>query len=68
MGRWTRGIDYGAGSATRSKPNATPKWCTELEQFTCFSDGLREAGFHAAEVEALTAGNWMRYYKTVFGA
>src|SRR5690606_5385851 len=68
MGRWTRGIDYGAGSATKSAPNATPSWCRELEQFTIFSEGLLKAGFNQQEVEALTAGNWLRFYKSVFGA
>ncbi len=67
MGRWTRGIDYGAGSATRAAPNATPTWCRDLEQFDCFASGLARAGFSAAEVEALTAGNWLRFYREVMG-
>jgi microsomal dipeptidase-like Zn-dependent dipeptidase len=67
MGRWTRGIDYGAASA--AKPGKAPRaeW---LEQGPSglgqIPGGLREVGFNEAEAAKITHGNFMRLYAATF--
>jgi microsomal dipeptidase-like Zn-dependent dipeptidase len=66
MGRWTRGVDYGAGSATNAGKAAPPEWFTEVRHLARIAEGLGEAGFAAAEIEKITSGNWLRLYGEVF--
>lgn len=68
MGRWTRGVDYGAASAARPGKAPPPAWFTEVHHLGLLPGGLKEVGFNAAEVEKITSGNWLRLYREVFGA
>lgn len=66
MGRWTREIDYGAGSA--KNPGTTPPldWFSKVRDIARIPEGLREVGFSDDEVEAICFGNWRRLYAEVF--
>ena len=66
MGRWTRGIDYGAASAARPGKAPPPAWFTEVHHLGLLPGGLRDVGFSALEVEKITSGNWLRLYGEVF--
>ncbi len=66
MGRWTRGVDYGAGSATRPGKAAPPEWFVEVHHLGRIPEGLRKAGFSPGEVDKITHGNWLRLYGEVF--
>jgi membrane dipeptidase len=66
MGRWTRGIDFGAASAARPGKAPPPSWFTEVHHLGLLPAGLREVGFAADEVEKITSGNWLRLYGEVF--
>ena len=66
MGRWTRGIDYGAASAARPGKAPPPAWFTEVHHLGLLPGGLRDVGFSPAEVETITNGNWLRLYRDVF--
>jgi microsomal dipeptidase-like Zn-dependent dipeptidase len=66
MGRWTRGIDYGAGSAARPGKVPPADWFKEVHDLNLIPGGLAEAGFSAEEVEKITSGNWLRLYREVF--
>jgi hypothetical protein len=68
MGRWTRGIDYGAATAARPGKAPPPAWFTEVHHLGLLPGGLRDVGFSALEVEKITSGNWLRLYRDVFGA
>jgi microsomal dipeptidase-like Zn-dependent dipeptidase len=68
MGRWTRGVDYGAGSVARPGKVPPPDWFQELEDIAIIPEGLRRAGFSAAEADKITSGNWLRVYDAVFPA
>lgn len=68
MGRWTRGIDYGAASAARPGKAPPPAWFTEVHHLALLPGGLRDVGLAPAEVEKITSGNWLRLYREVFGA
>ncbi len=68
MGRWTRGIDYGAASAARPGKAPPPAWFQDVHHLGLLPDGLREIGFNAQDVDKITHGNWMRLYRAVFAA
>jgi microsomal dipeptidase-like Zn-dependent dipeptidase len=68
MGRWTRGVDYGAASAAKPGKAPPPAWFTEVHHLGLLPGGLRDIGFSPAEVEKITSGNWLRLYRDVFGA
>jgi membrane dipeptidase len=68
MGRWTRAIDYGAGSATRPGLVPPPDWLSEVRNLGQIPEALRRVGFNAAEVDKITHGNWLRIYDAVFAA
>ena len=68
MGRWTRGIDYGAGSAARPGKVPPADWFTEVHQLGSIEEGLKRAGFNQEETDKITHGNWLRLYRAVFGS
>jgi microsomal dipeptidase-like Zn-dependent dipeptidase len=65
-GRWTRGIDYGAGSAARPGKVPPADWLKDLSGLGTVTGGLARAGFSSAEVDKITHGNWLRVYAEVF--
>ncbi len=66
-GTWTRGVDYGAGSAATPGKVARPEWFQEVHQLGDVHEGLARTGFTPTEVEKITNGNWLRVYRDVFG-
>lgn len=66
-GRWTRGVDYGAGSAQRPGKVAKPDWLLTADRLIVLEQGLRDTGFSAEETAKIMGGNWLRLYETVFG-
>ena len=68
MGRWTRGVDYGAASAAKPGKAAPPDWFPTVADIGRIEGGLARVGFSPAEVAKITHGNWLRVYEAVFGA
>lgn len=68
MGRWTRGVDYGAASAAKPGKAAPPDWFPEVHDIGRIEPGLAKIGFSPEEVSKITHGNWLRIYEAVFGA
>jgi len=66
MGRWTRGVDYGAGSAARPGKVPPADWFKSVADLSLIPAGLAEVGFSPEEVEKIAAGNWLRLYREVF--
>ena len=66
-GRWTRGIDYGAGSAARPGKAPPADWFRDVQNIGEITDGLRRKGFNAEEVAKITHGNWQRVYAASLG-
>jgi len=66
QGRWTRGIDYGAGSAAKPGKQPPPEWFPKIEDIKLIPDGLRSVGFSDEEVAKITHGNWLRLYGSTF--
>ncbi len=66
-GRWTRGIDYGAGSAANPGKVAKPEWLLKAGQLPAVEGGLKRVGFKQDEIAKIMGGNWLRLYQAVFG-
>ena len=67
VGRWSKEIDYGEGSATAPGFPPMPQWFETNADWPNIERGLRDAGFDAGEVDALMGGNWMRFFREGFG-
>lgn len=67
-GRWTRGVDYGAGSAARPGKVPPADWLTTLSGFSSLPPALARVGFNKEEVDKITHGNWLRVYGEVFAS
>lgn len=65
-GRWTKGIDFGEGSATNAGFPPQPRWFADNTGFANLRIGLREAGFSADDTAKILGGNWLRFFETSF--
>jgi len=68
MGRWTRTPNYGAGSPERPGKTEPPSFLRTTESFPAIATSLSTHGFSDDEAALIMGGNWMRLYRTVFGA
>ncbi|MCZ4354446.1 membrane dipeptidase [Roseovarius aestuarii] len=66
VGRWSKEIDYGEGSAAAPGFPPQPDWFQNNADFGNFETGLRDIGFDADEVAALMGGNWLRFFEENF--
>ncbi|MGJ8622551.1 MAG: membrane dipeptidase [Yoonia sp.] len=67
VGRWSKDIDYGEGSASAPGFPAMPGWFEDNRHFGNIAGGLRKVGFSDAEVGQLMGGNWYRFFAENFG-
>ncbi len=66
VGRWSKEIDYGEGSASNPGFPPMPSWFQGNKDFPNIAQGLRDIGFSQDDVDALMGGNWYRFYKENF--
>ena len=66
-GRWTKGRDYGEGSADKPGFPPMPEWFRDNRDFGRIEAGLRAAGLSAPDVAAVMGGNWARFFADSFG-
>ena len=67
VGRWTKRIDYGEGSAAAPGFPDMPTWFADNRDFGNIREGLRAAGMTEADTDAVLGGNWLRFFETSFG-
>ena len=67
VGRWTKDIDYGEGSAGDAGFPPMPSWFGGNLDFDNIANGLRAHGFADADVEKVMGGNWLRFFEDSFG-
>jgi len=67
VGRWTKGIDYGEGSAASPGFPAQPSWFCDNRDFDALEDGLAATGLGREEVAGIMGKNWYRFYAENFG-
>jgi membrane dipeptidase len=67
VGRWSKVIDYGEGSASNAGFPTMPTWFNDNRDFGNISEGLRAVGMVQSEVDGIMGNNWLRFYETSFG-
>ena len=67
VGRWTKQIDYGEGSASNAGFPDMPEWFGGNSDFSNIESGLRAAGFDERDVHKVMGNNWLRFFEENFG-
>ncbi|WP_420334443.1 membrane dipeptidase [Roseibium sp.] len=67
VGRWTKDIDYGEGSAAKPGFPDMPGWFRDNRDFGNIEDGLRAVGMNDAEISGIMGDNWYRFFAGSFG-
>lgn len=67
IGRWSKEIDYGEGSAANPGFPPQPDWFRDNRDFGNIEAGLRATGMSDDEVAGIMGGNWYRFYAENFG-
>ncbi len=66
VGRWSKEIDYGEGSAAAPGFPPMPDWFRDNRDFGNIETGLRATGMDDADVAAVVGGNWYRFFADNF--
>ncbi|WP_037308798.1 membrane dipeptidase [Ruegeria halocynthiae] len=67
VGRWTKQVDYGEGSASNPGFPPMPGWFRDNRDFGNIEAGLRTVGMNAEEIGGIMGGNWYRFFAANFG-
>jgi microsomal dipeptidase-like Zn-dependent dipeptidase len=67
VGRWSKEIDYGEGSAGDAGFPPMPDWFEDNRHFGNIAAGLIAHGFSQADTAAVMGENWLRFYDENFG-
>jgi microsomal dipeptidase-like Zn-dependent dipeptidase len=68
VGRWTKRIDYGEGSAAAPGFPPMPAWFADNRDFGAIAGGLKATGMSDTDVAAVMGGNWLRFFGESFEA
>ena len=66
VGRWTKSIDYGEGSATNPGFPPMPDWFQDNRHFGAIRQGLRASGLDDAAIDGVMGENWRRFFAHSF--
>ena len=66
VGRWSKSIDYGEGSASNAGFPPQPSWFQGNADFPRLLTGLRAVGFAQADVARIMGGNWLQFFERSF--
>lgn len=67
VGRWTKEIDYGEGSADKPGFPDMPDWFRDNRDFGNLEGGLSKVGMSDSEIALILGGNWHRFFAENFG-
>ena len=67
VGRWTKDIDYGEGSAANAGFPPMPSWFQDNRHFDAIATGLHKQVFSQADVAGIMGENWLNFYDASFG-
>mgnify|MGYP001804650037 CR=1 FL=1 len=67
VGRWTKEMDFGEGSAANPGYPPTPDWFQDNRDFGNIEAGLRATGMGDKEVSGIMGENWYRFFAENFG-
>jgi len=66
VGRWSKEIDCGEGSAAAPGFPPMPSWFGDNRDFGNIADGLAQVGMNKSEVDAIMGRNWYNFYAENF--
>ena len=66
VGRWTKSIDYGEGSAEKPGFPDMPSWFGGNLDFTNINEGLKETGMDPSLISKVMGGNWFNFFSKSF--
>ena len=66
VGRWTKSIDYGEGSAEKPGFPDMPSWFGGNLDFSNISTGLKNTGMDAPMISKVMGGNWFNFFRNSF--
>ncbi len=66
VGRWSKEIDYGEGTADNAGFPPQPDWFTDNRSFPGLRAGLLKSGFSEADTDRLLGGNWLDFFRENF--
>lgn len=67
VGRWSKVIDYGEGSASNAGFPPMPTWFGGNRDFGNIRKGLEGVGMSASEIDGIMGENWLRFFDASFG-
>jgi membrane dipeptidase len=68
VGRWSKEIDYGEGSAAAPGFPPMPDWFQDNRDLGNIEMGLRNVGFDSGEIAGIMGDNWYQFYDVNFEA
>lgn len=66
VGRWTKQVDYGEGSADVPGFPPQPEFFRDNRDFPGLRAGLSSVGFDVGEVDGIMGANWLRFFDDSF--
>ena len=66
VGKWTKNIDYGEGSASNPGFPNMPIWFRDNRDWHNIIMGLKDVGFNEEEVDKIKGKNWLNFFKNSF--
>jgi membrane dipeptidase len=66
VGRWSKVVDYGEGSASNAGFPPMPEWFKNNRDFDTIRSGLLATALTQEEVDGIMGGNWLRFYEESF--
>jgi len=66
VGRWSKEIDYGEGSASDAGFPPQPEWFTDNTSLSGLRSGLLKSGFSQTDTDKVMGQNWLDFFKKSF--
>ena len=67
VGRWSKTIDYGEGSADAPGFPPMPEFYKDNRDFPNIAEGLKAIGMSKGDIDKVMGDNWLRFYDENFG-
>jgi len=66
VGRWSKEIDYGEGSASDAGFPPQPEWFTDNKSLSGLKSGLLKNGFSQSDTDRIMGQNWLEFFRKSF--
>ena len=66
VGKWTKEMDYGEGSASNPGFPDMPLWFKDNRDWNQIIEGLEKFGFSSKEINKIKGENWLQFFRKSF--